>query len=659
MQLCIHLKCKVCVSAVICGLLLFSSQALSAETFEEHRARLIKDNPEGLSLTISVDKNTYFLGEIIPITLTFSNNSDIEYYVETRAHDRSGRLHDITFYVDGPSGGYSDPLETHSWGIGGGLSGGPERLGQYSQVFTLNEWIRFDIPGDYRIYCTTTRVWARNDRSRQIINLCSQIIKIKLRPANKVFIAETVSKALENLKSEDREIRRNSVRTLRFLAVPESVEAIVGILGDPMGQLCYQAYFGIIGSRDWPHARKTLYGRIADPDIVVNYYYVRALVHISLQRQKHIIFWDPNNIEASRKRHVDLDAKKKEIENTVLQYLASVLSKKRDRALAVACSLLLEREFEAPGLKQRLAKSFLYLTEDEQEELLKYHWEQARCAELESVVRKIIETGPEHKEWRYPGIFSRMLLRYKEFEPEKARALIINDIKQPCPLLADEALLSLPDESLPEVEDVLVRNLLARRESSPFKVPLLIERYATARVLPEIIKFYKKNKGKWACSIQDRLLRYWVKHERPNGLAAVVEAVGLREHTRCYTSVLGHVLSAHYGPDAEKIAISFVDDKEPDVVVDVVRLLRRKGTINCVDPLLAKLAALDPKKKEQILPGAAFSDVSVYHDIVDCLMYNDRWQLSNEQKQLLKQHLRTDRERQIYQRRFEPKQKTE
>jgi len=656
------------VSAVICGLLLFSSRALSAETFEEHRARLIRDNPEGLSLTISVDKNTYYLGEIIPITLTFSNKSDIEHYVETEDYDRSGRPHDIAFYVDGPSGGYSDPLETHFFGGGGGLSSrGPERLGQYSQVFTLNEWVRFDIPGEYRIYCTTTRAWARNDRSRQIINLCSQIIKIKLRPANKVFIAETVSNALENLKSEDREIRHNSVRTLRFLAVPESVEALVGILGDPIGiwgdprgQLCSQAYYGIIGSRGWPYARKTLYGRIADPDIVVNSYYVRALVHVSLQRQEHIIPWDPNNIEASHKRHVDLDAKKKEIEKTVLKHLAGVLTKKRGRALAVACSLVLERGIETDQIKQSLAKSYFDLTKWEQWEALKYHWGKIRCPEFEPVLEEIVARPFKREQWRGEwggeGIASLALLRYMEYKPDKARALIIEDIKRQHPLLSREVLFSLPDETLPEIEDVLVNNL--SKKSDLYKVVPLIERYSTARVLPDVIKFYQPGKY-WACAIQASILRYWVKHDRRNGLSAVVEAVGLREHTRCYTSVLGDVLSACYGPDAEKIAISFVDDKEPDVVVDVVRLLRRKGTINCVDPLLAKLAALDPKKKEQILPGAAFSDVSVYHEIVNCLMYNDRWQLSNEQKQLLKKYIRTDRERQIYQRRFEPKQKTE
>lgn len=653
MQLCIHLKCKVCMSAVICGLLLFSSQALSAETFEEHRARLIKNNPEGLSLTISVDKNTYYLGEIIPITLTFSNKSDIEHYVETDAYDRSGRLHDIAFYVDGPSGGYSDPLETHFFGIGGGLSRGPERLGQYSQVFTLNEWVRFDIPGEYRIYCTTTRVWARNDGSRQIINLCSQIIKIKLRPANKAFIAETVSNALENLKSESREIRRNSVRTLRFLAVPESVEALVGALGDPRGQLCSQAYFGIISSRDWPYARKTLYGRIADPGIVVNYHYVRALVHISLQRQEHIIPWDPNNIEASHERYVDLKAKKEKIEKRVLKHLAGVLTKKRGRALAVACSLLLERGIETDQIKQSLAKSFFDLTKWEQWKALKYHWGKIRCLEFEPVLEEIVARPFKREQWREEGIVSLALLRYREYKPDKARALIIEDIKRPHPLLSREVLFSLPDETLPEIEDVLINNL--SKKSDLYKVVPLIERYATARVLPDVIKFYQP--GNWACAIQASILRYWVKHDRRNGLAAVVEAVGLREHTRCYTSVLGDVLSACYGPDAEKIVISFVDDKEPDVVVDVVHLLRRKGTINCVDPLLAKLAALDPKKKEQSLPGAAFSDVSVYHEIVNCLMYNDRWQLSNEQKQLLKQHLRTDRERQIYKKRFEPGQK--
>lgn len=645
----------MCTNAVVYGLLLLGAQSLSAETFERQHARLIKENPEGLSLKISVDKHTYRLGEIIPITLTFSNDSDVEYYSETRTYDRSGRLWDIAFHVDGPPDGHSDPLETYRLGLGGGLSGGPQRLGEYSQVFTLNEWVRFDIAGDYRIYCTTTRVWALNNGSRETVNLCSQIIKVRMYPAQQVFIRKTVSDALQNLKSDDDEGRRRAIRTLRFLATNESVEALLPFLGGEDTGLYFDAFAGVIGSRDWAHARQVLDDRMDDPDIVVNSYYVRAMAHVCLPRQEHLIAWDPNNTEASHKRYMDLAAKKEAIEKSVLGRLLSVHSRKTGRALAMACSVLLERGFESPSLKRRLAQSFWFLTEGEQEDLLRHRWEQIQCPESQSVVRRIVEAGPRRREGRYPGFFSCALLCYKQFEPNKARPMIIEDIKRPRPWLSDEVLLSLPDENLPEIENVLVGNL--SRSCDTFKVAVLIERYATAQILPQVIEFYRKNEGCWACSIQASLLRYWVKHDRSRGLAAVIKAVDLREHTRCYTSVLGDVLSSDYGPDAEEIAISYLDDKEPDVVADVIRVLAHKGTVHSIEPLLAKLVSLKPEKKEETLPQACFTEASIYREIVNCFMYNDRWQLSDEQRVILKECLRTDRDREMYKRRFEPDQK--
>jgi HEAT repeat protein len=617
-------------------------------------------NPEGLSLAISMDKDSYRFGETIVVTLTFSNNSGTEYYAETSTYDRSGRLRDLAFHVDSPLGGYADPLETHQSGIGGGLRKGPERLGQYSQTFTLNEWVRFDEPGDYRIYCTTNRVWSTTDDVRQIVNLCSQIIKVRIIPASKASIAETVTDALKALQSKDSKVRRHSIRLLRFLSTKKSVEALIPFLGGEDHQLYFNAYAGIIGSPDWAHARKALQSGLGDPDVAVNSHYIRTLVHVSLARHEHLITWDPNNAEVSRQRKKDLAARKKAIKKKILEHLANVYENKQSRALAMTCSFLAEEETQPPGLRQRLAASFLHLTEDEQESLLKHRWEQIRCKELESVVRSIVQGGPKHKEWRSPGIFSRALLRYKEFEADKARAVILNDIKQARPMLANEVLLSLPDESLPEMEEILVQNLLALRETSPFKAPLLIERYATARILPKVIEFYQENKGRWACSVQNSLLRYWVKHDRRNGLTAVVEAVGFRnrKHTRCYTSVLYHVLSAHYGPDAEEIALSFLDDEEPDLVINVVRLLGHNGSVGCVDRLLRKLTSVDPGKKERPA-GALFSEADVYRGIVMCFLNNDRWQLSDDQEELLKKHLRTDGQKQMYYHRFGPEQKGE
>lgn len=648
-----YVKCKTWIGIIAGGLLLFQVRILSAKNFDEQHIALMKKNPKGLSLTIFTDKDTYGLGEIIPIKLTFCNESDIEYSVETRVYDRSGRLYDIAFYADGPSDGCSDPLDTRHWGIGGGLGGGVERLGQYSQVFILNEWIRFDIPGEYRVYCTTYRVIPKDIYPRSI-SLCSQIIKIRIKPADETFVQRTIDRALKNIASEDKDMRYDAIRRLRFLATPESIEAIVPFLGGEDQNLRFEAYAGIIGSRDWEHARKALLDGMENEDIAVNSAYIDTLADISLPREAHLIDWDPNNIKLGRKQYRDLETRIDEVKKKALDDLANVYNKKTGRALGVTSSLLLEEGFERAGLKESLASSFFDLTDEEQKELLQYQWEKIRCPEFEPVLSRILETPFKWEQWIDPQLSSLALLHYMEYNPEKAREVIINDMKRPEPLLARKVLFSLPDEFLPEIEDMLVSNL-TRQYSD--KVASLVERYATTRVLPQIIEFYQKHEGRLACSIQASLLRYWVKHDRSNGLAAVVKAISLREHTRCYTSVLWDVLSACYGPDAEEIAISFLNDEEPDVVVGAVRLLARKGTKDCIDPLLAKLASLDPDKKKQGTLKAGYSELSIYYEIVRCLMYEDRWRLSDEQKQLLKQYIRTDKERNRYKKRFESGQK--
>jgi hypothetical protein len=630
-------------------LLMFSLSVFSAESFDEQHSVLIRKNPEKLSLIISVEKNTYQIGEVIPITLTYSNNSEIDYVVDTRNYDRSGRIDDMVFKVEGPSGGFCDPLTTHLRGIGGGL-GGYEPIGKCSQVFDLNEWVRFDKPGNYRIYCTAYRVRKKNDWNS--ISLCSQIMDLKIVHSDKAFIKKTMDDALVNLKSEDEGVRYKAVRMLRFLATSEAVDALVPLIGDP--SIGVEAVLGIIGSRDRWHAKKVLYKHMKDPDIVVDFKYIDALATVSLPAEEWLIDWDSSDSEKSMKLARAVYEKRENTRKEILKKFSDVIMKKRDRVLAVGCKLLLKSQVDTPILRQKLAESFLYLTKREQEELLEFRWEQIKCAEFEPVLKKILEGPWEREDWRFAGITSLALLRYQEYKPEEARALIIEDIKRSDPFLSGRVLASLPDESLPQIENLLISHLKGKSDLE--KVIRLIERYATKNVLPEIIKFYQEGEGfPWNCPYKEGILRCWIKYDRENGIAAVMKAMNMREHQRCYISLLGGVFSDYYGSDVEKVVISFLSDEELNVVMDSVRLLAKKGTSDCIYPLLKRLETLDPNKKERS-PQETFAEEFIYREIVDSLLNNDRWELTKEQQELFKKYLQTERERQKYIKRFEIKQ---
>jgi hypothetical protein len=131
--------------------------------------------------------------------------------------------------------------------------------------------------------------------------------------------------------------------------------------------------------------------------------------------------------------------------------------------------------------------------------------------------------------------------------------------------------------------------------------------------------------------LQEGFLRYWVKYDPEGGLAALDKAMRLREHTRCFATALGKVLAPYYSPVAEKLAMSFLDDPELDVVADAANLLARKGSAAAVDALLARLPGLDSQGITPP-PGASYSEGLLFSSIADILIEHRREPLTEEQR---------------------------
>ncbi len=581
---------KIINITIILSFLYFTG-VLFADTFEEKHTLCLNVGSDTPSLTISVEKDTYHVGEIIPVTFTFVNKSDREYKVSTRPYDRSGRLGDIAFHIDGIADAYSDPLDTYFSsfrGVGGGLSAGPESLGQYSQVFDLNEWVRFDKPGQYRLYASTTRV-SPKDNNGKSVSLCSQIIKLKIVPADENFVSGVINGAVKELHLKDEEVRSRAVRRLRFLSSPEAVQVLVTVLGDSDSNLSSEAFLGIIGSRDWANAKKILREKMDDPDIVINDLYIQTLGFVSLSRQEYPIVSLSDDLSAEKKEEIgkkikEVAVKREQAEIEALKYLASIINKKSGRALGIGSQLLIDRKIGSGNSQNALTRSFLNLSRKEQEEILKYSWDKVRNSDFELILKNILEDSSlyeRYEDWRFSGFPSVVLFRYKEFNPVRAKELIIEDIKRPKPHFSGDVLCSLPDANLPEIEGVLLKHLLLDEGVDQFKLAPLIERYATAKILPQVIEYYQKKEGRWACAIQNSLLRYFVKNDRKNGLTAVERAVRIyRKETGCYQITLKDVFSGQSGADIEALLISFLDDKDKDVAKnskDILNTLKQQN----------------------------------------------------------------------------------
>jgi hypothetical protein len=224
--------------------------------------------------------------------------------------------------------------------------------------------------------------------------------------------------------------------------------------------------------------------------------------------------------------------------------------------------------------RAKLAHDFPRMTQFNQFEILEGLWPQARCPEFTDALLPLAkipkQAGDAHDETLCDYAFIRLL----DLKPEAVRPLILEDLRRPRPMLSLIALKALPDKELPELDDVLLAHLSAA-DADWERIAPLFERYASARILPEVVAFYQTDAERgWACSLQTALLRYWLKYDRPAALLAVEKAVNLRT-TGCYKTLLGDTLHDSFDAEAETLARKYINDPDANVVDDVKHLLNR------------------------------------------------------------------------------------
>jgi hypothetical protein len=230
-------------------------------------------------------------------------------------------------------------------------------------------------------------------------------------------------------------------------------------------------------------------------------------------------------------------------------------------------------DVEKPSQEDRakLAHDFPTLMPEDQSLVLGYFWPKVRCPEFVAALTPLAQLPRVSENAIAETLCDHAFLRLYDLSPETARPLILDDLKSAKPLLSFSVLLSLPDKELPQLDDVLLANLT---NGDTWKVAPIIERYATARIMPQVVAYYQQSAEQgWACSLQTAFLRYWLKHDRPAALQAIEKAVNLRKSTGCYKSVLGETLHDSFYPDAEALARKYAGDPDPEVAAGAKSLL--------------------------------------------------------------------------------------
>ena len=582
-------------------------------THNEKRAK----NPEGLLFTVRLKdtRKQFHLGEVITLELSFAASKPDTFTLDAATYDRSGRLHSDGFALDQRDGAI-DPLADffnsglHAFMMGG-LRGIPDLTDKpYLITVELNEWQRIDKPGHYRLYVVSSRVGRKGSGGGLFLEngaspVVSNVIEFDVLPPDKKWARQKLNETIFALSKPDGD-RRSACRTLRFLGTPAAAIELRKRFGGDDNKCEWEYKFGLIGSSHREFVIRDMENAISLREQPVTSHFIDTLALLEFTRRAPAVppYPSGNDKEQISQWQIQMDRRQSiygELRLNHLRQLVMAIPQKQGKARATSLQTLLDfrselntRDFSQwPTLLASMPELFNKLALDDQLRMLQHQWKPIASPAMIPVLRAVLKysylsnsDGPEElfNAFYQEELRGMALRRLYELLPEEGRRLILEEIRRPKLRVNQDVLRSLPDETLPELNTLLLSNLEAARLRGNWdtdKVSELIERYATDEIVSRVQAVYEtRDAGKWECRTQAALLAYFLRVAPPVGGEYLNKALAAREKglPRCYTETLKNVAKLHMSTEVEDRATAALDDEDARVVSEAAGVLAEYGS---------------------------------------------------------------------------------
>ncbi|HKS41122.1 MAG TPA: hypothetical protein VJX74_10965 [Blastocatellia bacterium] len=560
-------------------------------------------------------KTQFQIGEIIPLKLSFTSSAAKKYQISMATYDRSGRMNYEKFLVE-PEAGWSDPLRSYFVSGGSSIGGlaGIQLLSQEPAIIQLdlNEWVRFDLPGKYSLRIVSHRVAEREGNkslTESDSNFISNELQLTIVPASKSWQDETLKKAvatIDRIKSSSSKTApavnqatadQAALKVLRYLGTEKAVQELARHLRGEDSHTDFECMFGLFGSPYRDVAINEMNRLLVAPDHPVSSTFSYALCVLMRSQNK-----SPEEMGEEERKNQEI----------IRSQLLDAVSRKRGKALAVTLNTILETSGYKEGkpepvsdqIASQLAAVFDQLPIEKQKEILDSKWDLIKGSAFLPILRKYAQ---QYKEFAVPNemnaydslhLSGAALRRWYELEPDQARAVVIQEITRPKPRYTAAVLGILPDRTLPEVEQVLADNFVKQQGSDGVEnLASLLQRYATDAVLPQVLPVVDKHVGKWACAIQAPALAYLLRVNPEVAKPRIEAAMSARGHgySACNHSLLTGMGALQQDPVLEEIAVSGLDDIDPEVASNAASFLSSYGSPDIEEKLWDRLIRWNEK----------------------------------------------------------------
>lgn len=579
---------------LLCLLLLFGANVARAQdAFDAAQRTALSQNPAGLTCTLTLPEGqTQFRqGELIPLTLSFTSDRPGAYRMSRWSF---GPLE--AFHVS-PSEGVSDPRADEPKPTFFSYDGPPPPAPlpitdkPVTVPLTVNAFLRFDRPGAYRLYVTTSRVLDGTATAPNPFNpgkplpTVSSVVSFTIMPADPAWAHAQAQGALAEVLSHFQGpiTVPHPIEVLTYLGTPESARALLSVLAtdthprssESEGRWCRD---GLLGYPDRPWLIGEMQRDLAAPDYPVIQPFLETLATLTARQQK---------------------AKDDgPIQRRLWTQAADAAPAKSPTALPMTLHTLLEIgwltplgndagvQARVPDLTRRMAAAFDRLPPLPQEYLLGDEWSRFRAPALLPSLRRLWAAAvrPQNEDFSRNDLILRRLY---DLSPQEGRALILTEAARPRPRAAAAALGILPDRTLPALDKPLAANLTSRQADQDTTCQL-IARYATPALFSTVRTFYGDAEG-WDCAFQSGVLAYFLRVRPEYGATAVNKALAMRKQTGCYKYLFTEVAPLRYDANLENAAVAHLNDPDPQVVADAAEALGKYGSPKVEAALWARL----------------------------------------------------------------------
>jgi hypothetical protein len=601
--------------------------------FDAHHAEATAANSSDLHFRLSLagGRTQFHLGELIKVQYELSSDTPGKHRSGDLWYDLSERSRFESFASDRPADS-ADPLAGH-WTIWESLYAVhvTRRMGSWKDLtqnpvlesWDLNDYLRFDRPGRYRIYAVTRHVVSDWSPGRDPYAggppLASNILELEILPEDPAWSADQLQHAVDALplSAKNPKEHLSAAKAIRFLQTPAALEAMASHYTGADREADSQLLSGLIGYHDRAAAVARMERQLASPDFAVSRFFLFSLAVMKL------CLASPQ-LSAGLLRAADRDTVKRwrhALFDVLVPYydrLIPAAEQKSSRARALTVDTLFHTsalesfDFEKLPLSAEQVESLrvreLAILPDlppyEQfDRIANFGWAKNFPPEqVLPVLRKIYEHPAGEMAGNIEQTRKYVLKDVNAISPDETQKLLAQATAEPHAALRAQDVSGLSMTPSPELDNLLITKLEGRRTEEMKSVAPLIGQFATPAVLARVRAIYEVEKEAWPCDIESGLLAYFLRVD-PDYAASVLPAaaafVASRPRVTCRRpTLLGAISELYYSPAVEQAIIAQLDDPTPGPVQDAVETLRQHPSAPATAALLARFRKFHEEWKD-------------------------------------------------------------